>query len=101
MTARHTRTHVVLPTDLVDEIDAIVGPRERSKFLAEAAAEKLRRMRLVHLVDKLAGSLKDHAIPEWETAESAAAWVHESRQADQARLDALLKRMESDGSIPT
>lgn len=92
---------MVLPTQLLDEIDAIVGPRERSKFLAAAAAEKLRRMRLVHLVDKVAGSLKDHVIPEWETAESAAAWVHESRQGDQARLDVLLKSTEPNGSIPT
>ena len=82
MTVRRTRTHVVLPTELLAEIDAIVRPRERSKFLAEAAAEKLRRMRLVHLVDKVAGSLKDHVIPEWETPESAAAWVHDSRQAN-------------------
>ena len=82
MTVRRTRTHVVLPTELLAEIDAIVRPRERSKFLAEAAAEKLRRMRLVHLVDRVAGSLKDHVIPEWETAESAAAWVHDSRQAN-------------------
>ena len=91
MTVRHTRTHIVLPTQLLDEIDAIVGPRERSKFIAEAAAEKLRRMRLVDLVDKLAGSLKGRDTPGWETAESAAAWVHESRQADQATLDARLK----------
>src|SRR5690242_15484406 len=92
MTAHHTRTHIVLPTQLLEEIDAVVGPRGRSKFLAEAAAEKLRRIRMVDLVDKLAGSLKDRGVPGWETAESAADCVHESRQADQARLDARLKK---------
>jgi hypothetical protein len=48
-------------------------------------------MRLQSLVDELAGSLKDDEMPGWETAESAAAWVHKNRQADQAREDERLR----------
>jgi len=36
---------VVLPTALIEAIDALVTPRRRSEFLAEAAAEKLARLR--------------------------------------------------------
>lgn len=86
--ARDTaRTHVVFPKDLMDAIDAVVGRGERSKFLASAAEEKLRRMRLVSVAHRVAGSLKNVDTPGWETPESAAAWVHDARRDDQARLD--------------
>jgi hypothetical protein len=49
--------------------------------------EKLRRMRLVSVAHRLAGSLRDVSTPDWESQESAAAWVHDARQADQERLD--------------
>ena len=38
------RAHVLLPEDLVREIDAIVGPRGRSAFLVETAREEIRRL---------------------------------------------------------
>ena len=34
-----TRTHLVLPRKLVDEIDALVGPRRRSEYVAEVLEE--------------------------------------------------------------
>lgn len=83
------RTHVVLPKDLMDAIDALVGRGERSKFLASAAEEKLRRIRLVAAAHRAAGSLKDIEVPGWETSESTAQWVHDARHADQERLDEL------------
>ena len=83
------RTHVVMPPALLQAIDAIVGHGKRSQFLVEAAEEKLRRMRLVTVGHRVAGSLKDVETPGWETPESAAAWVHDARQADQRRLDGM------------
>jgi len=81
------RTHVVIPKDLVATIDRLVGRRARSKFLTEAAEEKLRRERLGRAIGKVAGSLKDVDIPGWETSESAADWVRASRRADQENFD--------------
>lgn len=78
------RAHVVLPADLVESIDKAVGRRSRSRFLAEAAQEKLARLRRLAAFEKVAGSLKDAAIPGWETSESAADWVSASRRADDA-----------------
>lgn len=81
-----TRTHVVLPSELVAEIDARVGRRRRSEFIAEVIAERLRRLKLIELTEQLAGSLADADIPGWETDESAAEWVHASRREEELPL---------------
>lgn len=80
------RAHVVMPRDLVSSVDELVGERERSKFIAEAVAEKVARERLRRAAARAAGSLADVDIPGWETSESAAEWVRASRKsADQQR----------------
>jgi metal-responsive CopG/Arc/MetJ family transcriptional regulator len=80
------RTHVVIPKDVVESIDRTVGRRARSRFLAEAAEEKLARLRRLRAFERVAGSLRDVAIPGWETSESAAEWVSASRREDDERL---------------
>ena len=82
MTSEVVRTHVVIPKEVVESIDRTVGRRARSRFLAEAAEEKLARLRRQRAFDRVAGSLRDVAIPGWETSESAAEWVSASRRAD-------------------
>lgn len=81
------RTHVTISETLVKTIDRIVGRRQRSRFFAEAAEEKLARTRLAQITRKVAGSLARVEIPGWESTEAAAAWVRASRSADQERLD--------------
>ena len=44
------RTHVILPEKLVAEIDALVGQRGRSAFLAEVAEREVKRRRLLELL---------------------------------------------------
>lgn len=75
-----TRAHVVLPRDLLGDVDALVGPRQRSAFLADAVREKVRRARLREACDRVAGSLADVDIPGWETPESTSAWVRAMRE---------------------
>jgi hypothetical protein len=76
----HQRTHVILPEALIAEIDALVGQRRRSAFLAEVAARELRRRRLLAILasDKPIWSPADH--PEIEKAGGAAAWVKKLRR---------------------
>lgn len=81
------RTHVIIPTEVVRDIDKLVGKRGRSKFLTKAAEEKLKKERFHSALEKVAGSLKDVDIPGWETSESAAKWVHDSRRMDQENFD--------------
>lgn len=75
------RTHVVMPKDLVEQIDELVGPRRRSEFLVELAEKELRRRRLLRSFQQVAGSLADVEIPGWETSESAAEWVRNLRRS--------------------
>jgi hypothetical protein len=77
------RAHILLPQELVGEIDAIVGPRKRSAFLVETARAEIRRRRLLQFLesDEPAWSDRDH--PEF--AKGSAAWVRQLRQEGQTR----------------
>lgn len=74
------RTHVLLPEEVLAAIDAEVGPRNRSHFLAEAAEAKLRNLRQLEAFKRVAGSLEHVDIPGWETSESSAEWVRNLRR---------------------
>lgn len=85
MSKEDFRTHIVLPRAVVEDVDRLVGHRKRSRFMAEAVQEKLRREKLNAALDATAGSLKDVDIPEWATPERTSAWVRElRREADEA-----------------
>jgi metal-responsive CopG/Arc/MetJ family transcriptional regulator len=81
-----TRTHIVIPTALVNEVDRLVGERKRSQFFADAAAEKVARLRLLKASSKAAGSLRNVAIPDWDTPEKTSEWVAKSRAESDERL---------------
>ncbi len=80
------RTHVVIPRELVDLVDELVGQRGRSRFFSEAVEEKLSRVRLLRAAKRVVGSLADVDTPGWETSEAASEWVRASRRADGQRL---------------
>ncbi|MBI4318183.1 MAG: hypothetical protein HY675_06810 [Chloroflexi bacterium] len=86
MSKEAVRTHVLIPKELIDSIDELVGTRNRSRFFAEAVEEKLSRARLVKAARKLKGSLAGADIPGWESSESAAEWVRTSRRRDDEKL---------------
>ena len=58
------RTHVLLPEDLVREIDALVGPRGRSAFIVETARDAVRRKRLLQFLNSKDPAWKDENHPE-------------------------------------
>ncbi len=82
------RTHVILPEEVVKEIDALVGRRGRSRFISDALVTQLanaRQRRLAERVRKLAKSVVDAGPPEWATAESTRQWVHDLRHFESDR----------------
>lgn len=79
------RTHVILPEKLVAQIDALVGQRGRSAFLAEVAEREVRRRRLLELLSRKEPLWDPADHPEIDAAGGAAAWVRKMRrEADRA-----------------
>ncbi|MBI4218812.1 MAG: hypothetical protein HY682_01625 [Chloroflexi bacterium] len=79
------RTHVVMPDDLLRAIDGIVGSRGRSRFLEDAAREKLERMELADALKATAGIARGKKYRHWQNREIAAAWVRETRGSETRR----------------
>jgi hypothetical protein len=77
------RTNLLLPKELVDEVDRYAGPRGRSRFVAEALTERLRRERLREAVARTAGAWSD--LPAFKTADDVVAWVR-ARRAEETRV---------------
>jgi predicted transcriptional regulator len=72
------RTNLTLPVDLLRQVDEIAGPRGRSRYVADAVAQRVKRDRLRRAIDAAAGSL----IPKDGrpmTREEVSAWVEELR----------------------
>lgn len=78
------RAHILIPADLLREIDAIVGPRGRSAFLLETAREEVRRRKLLRFLDdeEPAWQDRDHA----ELQKGSAAWVRKLRSLSEDRV---------------
>lgn len=76
------RTHVVMSDDLLDAIDDAVGKRGRSRFLEEAAAEKLERLALEHALEETRGIARGPRYRHWHDREAASGWVRRSRSTE-------------------
>ena len=75
----NVRTHVVLPEDLIREVDRRVGARQRSRFVEEAIRERLAREALSSALRESAGTLEGKDYPDWGSPEDVSAWVRRSR----------------------
>lgn len=85
MKSDRLRAQVVIPEDLLLEVDALVGARRRSDFFVEAAREKLDRMKLRREAHKLAGFLRNADTPHWETPAATSGWVRSLRRTSEER----------------
>ena len=75
-----TRTNVTLPASLLDEVDRFAGPRGRSKYVAEAVAQRVRRDALGAAIRDTAGGMIGR--PGWMSPDEVARWVDELRSED-------------------
>ena len=64
MKSSSSRTHIVLPAEIVSSIDAEVGKRQRSRFIREAAERELRRLAQARALAAAAGSWREADHPE-------------------------------------
>lgn len=88
------RAHLVLPEDLIAEVDRVAGKRKRSSFVEAAIREKLARRRMSIALEKCAGILDLASHPEWGTPEGVSEWVRASRREDDRRLQRKLAARE-------
>jgi hypothetical protein len=90
------RAHIVLPDDLIAEVDKLAGPRRRSQFIEEAVRAKVINERQKRAAKRLSesGGLQ-HKNPDWSTPEKTSEWVRKMREQDNQRLEELLKRFPS------
>ena len=84
------RTHIVIPQQLVTEIDILVGKRGRSAFLTQAAEKDLMRRRQIKALEKASGSWKDKDHPELK--QGAAKWVKGLRREYDRRFEKVTAR---------
>ena len=75
----NVRTNLLLPAELVKELDQVAGPRNRSRFVADAVAYKLRREKLRRAWESVRGAIKPEDHPEWDTPEKVVEWVRMMR----------------------
>ena len=69
------RAHLVLPSNLVEELDRRVGKGKRSETVAALIEEWLKREKRVEIFTRLAGFAKAEDHPEWATDEDINEWV--------------------------
>ena len=73
----NVRTNLLLPEDLVQALDLVAGPRGRSRYVAEAVRERLRRDERIKAVREAAGIWRDHSL--FPTSDAVLAWVRAGR----------------------
>jgi predicted transcriptional regulator len=76
------RTNVTLPAELLEEVDQHAGSRGRSRYVAEAVVQRVRRDALGAAIRETAGAMAGR--PGAMTPEEVAAWVDELRREETA-----------------
>ena len=75
----NVRTNLLLPRELVEEVDHFAGARGRSRYVADALRARLKRDRLREVVDQTAGAWPARDYPEFATSEMVVEWVRARR----------------------
>ena len=88
------RTHVILPVEVVADIDKLVGKRGRSAFITEVARDEILRRKQRNALRKSAGAWKDKDHPELK--QGSAAWVKRVRAESEERFKHVRRRQNGD-----
>jgi metal-responsive CopG/Arc/MetJ family transcriptional regulator len=84
------KAHLVLPREMLEEVDQIAGKRRRSLFIAEATREKIERERFLKALEETRGAWNDRSHPELRTAKDMERYVGEKRQSYRKRLKGIV-----------
>jgi len=75
-----TRTNVTMPSSLLAEVDRLAGSRGRSRYVAEAVAQRVRRDALGAAIKETAGAMVGR--PGWMSPDEVARWVDDLRSEE-------------------
>ncbi|HZQ52331.1 MAG TPA: hypothetical protein VFB14_09050 [Bryobacteraceae bacterium] len=81
---RRKRAHIVLPEDLLAEVDRLVGENGRNAFLAELVRHEVQRRNLLTALREARGSWKGEDHPELQ--EGSEVFVERLRRENEERL---------------
>lgn len=73
------KTQVVFPSEVLQQLDALVAPRKRSAFIVEATLARLRQERFKKAWDSAYGAWTDENHPDLKTPEDINAYVRRIR----------------------
>jgi metal-responsive CopG/Arc/MetJ family transcriptional regulator len=76
----NVRTNLLLPEELVKQVDHFAGPRGRSRYVCEALERAVRRDRLREVIEETAGAWAEN--PLWKSSEDVVEWVRALRADD-------------------
>ena len=79
-------TIIRFPKDLLQEIDALVGDRERSRFIIEASRERLLRMKQGKALANAAGAWKNHDLSGLVTHEDMEEYITGLRRTSKRNI---------------
>lgn len=85
-------TPVRFPVDLLSDLDRLVGPGKRSKFIIEATQKELLRLKQKKALQTAAGIFEEKFYPEFTTSEDTYAWVRKLREETEARRRKLFEQ---------
>ena len=88
------RTHVILPVEVVADIDKLVGKRGRSAFITEVARDEILRRKQRNALRRSAGAWKDKDHPELK--QGSAAWVNRMRAESEERFRRIERQRRGD-----
>jgi metal-responsive CopG/Arc/MetJ family transcriptional regulator len=79
------KAHLVLPREILEEVDQIAGKRKMSLFIAEATREKLERERFLKILEETKGAWSNRSHTELKTGKDVEQYVKEKRQSYRKR----------------
>ena len=79
------RTHVIVPEELIKEIDRLSGRRKRSQFITEAIKREIQRLNYITAVRDTSGTWESNNHPE--LVKSSESWIKSLRETDKKRLE--------------
>ncbi len=87
-----TKAHLVIPQEVLDEVDQVAGKKKRSLFIAQATKEKLDRERFIRTLEETRGAWTEDRHPDLRRPKDMETYLRKARDSFQKRTERLVKK---------